>query len=827
MSAVRCSTGCRSAIPTTSSCWQQMVSRGQIELFGAGDAEPVLAAIPQRDRLAQLEALSARLALRFGKVPHGAWLTERVWESSVVPALAQSGIGYATVDDYHFLCTGSDARELDRYFTTEEDGETLDIFPISEALRYRIPFAPADDAVRYIESLAQRGRRAAAIYFDDIEKFGVWPQTYAWVFEQRWLRDFVERVLASPRIESMHFADFHRNTRSGGIVYLPSTSYVEMNQWTLPPPAATAYAEIIEREKRSERYAATKGFVRGGIWRNFLTRYPEANWMHKRMLGLSQRLAQTEGASDDVELRTLLHRAQANDAYWHGLFGGLYLPHLRRGIYASLLALESKLDAIDARAADRARRPRSRRRRRAVRAQRRHPDRRAVGRHGGDSRARLVRASPQLRRHAAPPSRALSRARWRRRDARASRRRHCVGARADRDSPSDEPPRTSSRTTRRATSRATAGSPTAKFARSTATRRRASTTLRLRSSPRQTAHGSANASRSTRARMVIRYDIDTDRAAALRTTLDLAMPSCDGFAGRYIVGDDIPCGFGQPLDLASAQQLTLDDRCIGGAIELHFSPAARIVARPYRTVSQSEDGFERIMQSATVEATWAISPTTTTIEMRIVVRPDESMAANDGFVAALARPRRRLHPRFRNARSLPPRRCALWFHGSPTHRAPRQRYRFARPRRSRAARRACRCARTRRCQARRTARARTTRSAADTRARSRSRRQPARRRRGTCRRDSRARSRSGCRRLSRSTSRALRASSAKLVTLKISLDTRQSSASIFAAAIASRRIEPEPSSRTRARASSTSWPPSRYMPSTIPRSTPSGIDGCA
>jgi len=27
--------------------------------------------------------------------------------------------------------------------------------------------------------------------------------------------------------------------------------------------------------------------------------------------------------------RDLLLRAQCNDAYWHGIFGGLYAPHLR------------------------------------------------------------------------------------------------------------------------------------------------------------------------------------------------------------------------------------------------------------------------------------------------------------------------------------------------------------------------------------------------------------------------------------------------------------------------------------------------------------------
>ncbi|HKC42524.1 MAG TPA: 4-alpha-glucanotransferase, partial [Burkholderiales bacterium] len=82
----------------------EMVARGQIELFGAGETEPVLAAIPHRDRLAQLATLSAKLERLFGARPNGAWLTERVWEATVVAALVESGIRYVTVDDYHFLC---------------------------------------------------------------------------------------------------------------------------------------------------------------------------------------------------------------------------------------------------------------------------------------------------------------------------------------------------------------------------------------------------------------------------------------------------------------------------------------------------------------------------------------------------------------------------------------------------------------------------------------------------------------------------------------------------------------------------------------------------
>ena len=212
----------------------------------------------------------------------------------MVPALADCGIRYVIVDDYHFLCAGKTAAELDGYFTTEEDGRKLDLFPISEALRYRLPFSPADEAVAYIESLAENstaGEGNAAIYFDDIEKFGIWPETYQWVYEKGWLDQFIQGVLASPMIRTQHYRDYHAAEKTRGVVYLPTTSYIEMNEWTLPAQPANIYADLVQQAKTAGWYEGNKAFLRGGIWRNFFSRYPESNWMHKRMLGLSARLA--------------------------------------------------------------------------------------------------------------------------------------------------------------------------------------------------------------------------------------------------------------------------------------------------------------------------------------------------------------------------------------------------------------------------------------------------------------------------------------------------------------------------------------------------------
>jgi alpha-amylase len=44
--------------------------------------------------------------------------------------------------------------------------------------------------------------------------------------------------------------------------------------------------------------------------------------------------------------RDFLYRAQANDVYWHGVFGGLYLNHLREAAWSNLLRAEGLADAV-------------------------------------------------------------------------------------------------------------------------------------------------------------------------------------------------------------------------------------------------------------------------------------------------------------------------------------------------------------------------------------------------------------------------------------------------------------------------------------------------
>ena len=604
---------------------KEMAARGQVELFGAGDCEPVLAAIPQRDRIGQLNALTDKLQRRFGARVDGAWLTERVYVPTVVPALADCGMKYVTVDDYHFLCTGKEAAELDGFYTTEEDDRRIDLFPISEQLRYRLPFSPAAEAVAYLESLARAGQRAA-VYFDDIEKFGIWPETFEWVYEKGWLEQFIEGVLASPLVRTETYRDFHDRGTTRGIIYLPTTSYIEMNEWTLPARAAAVYDGLVERERQAGRYEASKPFVRGGIWKNFFVRYPESNWMHKRMLGLSDRLAALPPGGRTVALTEHLYRAQANDAYWHGLFGGLYLPHLRREVYGNLLALESALDALAPRPplaasdadfdgvrelflnnADL----------QAVVKLDAHAalcelDAYGLAHNFGDVLTQRVEhyyhklnARPDAAAQAGQAGEGIASAHDR------VAFKDAIGAA---DVAPDARPR---RLFADAWQRLDGETAWPQYATGAF---KAPLMSAVFTAPLDGGEVMKTITLAGRT-LQVAYRLRNVPGGRFSVEINLAMPSCDGYSGRYLLADgSIPCGFGQLLDLAVSQELTLDDRFLGGGLRLTASRPVDITARPHYTVSQSEAGFEKIMQAACLTLSWPIDAVSQelTISLEIV-----------------------------------------------------------------------------------------------------------------------------------------------------------------------------------------------------------------
>jgi len=320
---------------------QDAGKNGQAEFFSGGYYEPVLASIPSVDRKEQIKMLNGFIEDNFKVSPKGLWLTERVWDSSIIPDCADVGIEYVIVDDYHFIAAGFYESMLHGHFKTEQDGHEMLIFPISEKLRYITPFSPAKDVAKYLKEIHDQGGKSLTI-FDDGEKFGLWPETYEWVYEKGWLSDFIDAVTGSDHTEFALFRDTVKTQKPAQIAYLPTVSYFEMGEWSLFPERTQKMAELVEKMEDEYTDDTTKVFVKGGIWKNFLVKYPESNRIHKRTVQLSKKASKLK----DKLLSESLYKAQCNDVLWHGVFGGLYLPNLRNNAYRFIIEAEKRLEEI-------------------------------------------------------------------------------------------------------------------------------------------------------------------------------------------------------------------------------------------------------------------------------------------------------------------------------------------------------------------------------------------------------------------------------------------------------------------------------------------------
>jgi alpha-amylase len=332
-----------------------LVGRGQVELLGGGFYEPMLAVLPERDARGQITMMSDYLQAHFGVRPEGMWLAERVWEPALAKLIADAGMKFTLVDDGHFRAAGLEGT-LRGYYVTEKAGTPLALFPIDKKLREAIPFLKAWESIDVIERLRHESDGDAAItYGDDGEKFGVWPHTKEWVWDQGWLRDFMRTLVDRQQqgsFKTEHFGEYLKTHRPTGRVYLPTASYEEMGEWTLPADAQEHYNQVRQQLRDRGELERARAFFRGGIWQNFLAKYPESNYLHKKMVWVSDKLARAEeklGTQSGHALdhaRRELYRAQCNCGYWHGLFGGLYLNYLRDAVYRHLIEAETLAERV-------------------------------------------------------------------------------------------------------------------------------------------------------------------------------------------------------------------------------------------------------------------------------------------------------------------------------------------------------------------------------------------------------------------------------------------------------------------------------------------------
>jgi alpha-amylase len=323
-----------------------LVARGQVEILGGGYYEPVLASLPERDRVGQLHRMADELETLFGARPHGAWLAERVWEPSLPSALALGGYDWTILDDAHFRAASIPDERAWGAYTTEDQGHLLTLFGTEQGLRYLIPFGEVDAVIEHLRTHATEDGERLGMMGDDGEKFGAWPTTWEHCWGSgRWIERFFEALEANAGwIDTVTPTAWLASHPPIGRAYVPTGSYAEMGEWSLPADQSRTFHAILERA--TEGKLPERRWLRGGFWRNFQVKYREINDLHKQMLRTSEKLAaMPEGAARERALDHL-YRGQSNDCYWHGLFGGVYISHMRLATFEHLIAAEDLADSI-------------------------------------------------------------------------------------------------------------------------------------------------------------------------------------------------------------------------------------------------------------------------------------------------------------------------------------------------------------------------------------------------------------------------------------------------------------------------------------------------
>jgi 4-alpha-glucanotransferase len=323
---------------------RDLVTSGQVEILGGGWGEPVLASLPERDRVGQLSAMAAEVEAVFGRRPHGAWLAERVWEPSIPSSLAGAGYDWTILDDAHFRAASIPEERRWGAYTTDDQGALVTLFGTEQGLRYLIPFGTVKDTIAHLRANATADGTRIGMMGDDGEKFGAWPTTFEHCWGSgRWMEDFFDALDANTDwLHTVHPTTWLAEHPPIGRAYVPTGSYAEMGEWSLPADESRAFSAALHHAV--EHDLPERRWLRGGFWRNFQVKYREINDLHKQMLRTSAKVDAMAGGAAKALAVDHLYRGQSNDCYWHGLFGGIYLSHMRLATFEHLIAAEDLAD---------------------------------------------------------------------------------------------------------------------------------------------------------------------------------------------------------------------------------------------------------------------------------------------------------------------------------------------------------------------------------------------------------------------------------------------------------------------------------------------------
>lgn len=287
---------------------REVLKKSKFEVMGGTYSESILAIIPWEDRVEQLVRGRRLVEDLLGIRPHGVWLPERVWDPTLPPVLEEAGYEYVLIDDTVGYRGGLWEGDIHRAWMTEYNGKRIKVLFIDANIRYLLPWRSYEEVLGYLGKHRSVNGENYVLWGSDAEKFGEWWDKNS---AEQWLRGFLDRIRSIDWLVVDTPSSYLKKHGVRGLVYLPPGSYDKMMEWS------------------------------GGYFPIFLRKYVESNNMHKKMLYVRKKLLSRKA---NVNAWEEYYKAQCNDPYWHGLFGGVYIPALRQAVYEHLIRAERIAD---------------------------------------------------------------------------------------------------------------------------------------------------------------------------------------------------------------------------------------------------------------------------------------------------------------------------------------------------------------------------------------------------------------------------------------------------------------------------------------------------
>jgi hypothetical protein len=318
---------------------EEMVLRKQIELLGGGYYAPIFPLIPGPDRLGQVELLTTFIRRSFGKRPRGCWLPDYAWEPGLASSLQSCGFDYTFLPEKHFRVAGASPEEIGTPVMTEDQGRSLLVFPVFDALESLPALMPIVEGLAHLASRLGEQRLYTLLFPGESAR-------ELWAASRLESPDvFFERSFAALQREGLQFETttptrFLKGSRDFDRAYFPGFASALLMERSMAPETHGSRARKTpakpEQPKAEDRPSACAGSPR-----RLLLRHEESLALYAKMHYVRILVGQLRGdKSRKKTAQEELWKGQCGGAYWRGADGGISRLPVRAAAYSALIEAE-------------------------------------------------------------------------------------------------------------------------------------------------------------------------------------------------------------------------------------------------------------------------------------------------------------------------------------------------------------------------------------------------------------------------------------------------------------------------------------------------------